>query len=147
MNTLKEVAERLRMPESTLRLYRDEFEEWIPTQGEGRRRRYDERGVEALRRIIEGKRAGWTAGKIRDELARDRTPVARARRRNTDERLDEIAARLQAQASEMALLRVEVGALREELRRLTEVLRRDAVLAMEDAVLISSGLSESSSGE
>jgi DNA-binding transcriptional MerR regulator len=135
MRTLKEAAEVIGIPETTLRLYRDEFDEWIPTQGEGRRRRYDERGMVALRKIVEGKRAGWSAGKIRDELARDRTPVARARNRNTEERLDEIAARLQAQASEMALLRVEVGALREELRRLTEVLRRDAVPTIEEAVL------------
>jgi DNA-binding transcriptional MerR regulator len=135
MQSLKEVAERLGLPESTLRLYRDEFEDWIPTQGEGRRRRYGEKGIEALRRIVEGKRAGWAAGKIRDELARDQTPVVRARRRNTDERLDEIAARLQAQSSEIALLRVEVGALRAELRRLTEVLRRDAVPTIEEAVL------------
>jgi DNA-binding transcriptional MerR regulator len=135
MMSLKEMAEQFGVPESTLRLYRDEFEEWIPAQGEGRRRRYGDQGMTALRRVVEGKQAGWSAGKIRDELARDRTPLARARRRNTDERLDELAVRLQTQSSEIALLRVEVGALREELRRLTEVLRRDAVPSIEEAVL------------
>jgi DNA-binding transcriptional MerR regulator len=134
MQTLKQLAELFALPESTLRLYRDEFEEWIPAQGEGRRRRYEAQGIAALRKVITGKQAGWGAAKIRDELAREQTPVARARRRNTDERLDDIAARLQAQAGEIALLRVEVGGLREELRRLTEVLRRDAAPTMEEAL-------------
>jgi DNA-binding transcriptional MerR regulator len=134
MQTLKQLAELFDLPESTLRLYRDEFEEWIPAQGEGRRRRYEVQGIAALQKVIAGKQAGWGAAKIRDELAREQTPVARARRRNTEERLDEIAARLQAQAGEIALLRVEVGGLREELRRLTEVLRRDAAPTMEETL-------------
>lgn len=135
MNTLKELAERWETPESTLRLYRDEFDELIPTQGTGRRRRYDERGAEALRRIIRWKREGRTAAQIRDELAKEQRPQTAGRQRNVEERLDEIAARLEAQRGEIALLRVEVSALRADFGRLLEILRQDAPPTFEEAVI------------
>jgi len=132
--SLKEIASRLDVPESTLRLYRDEFDELIPTQGSGRRRRYAEEGADVLRKIVSWRREGWGSGQIRDALLRERQPRERMRRRNADERLDEIAARLLAQAGEIAMLRVEVGALRAELRRLIEILRTDAAPSLEEAL-------------
>lgn len=135
MQTLQEVARAIGLPESTLRLYREEFEEFIPTLGEGRRRRYGEDGAAILRNIAAWKREGRTAGQIRDDLSRERKPEAKVRRRNTDERLDEVVALLRAQAGEVALLRVEVGSLRSEVRRLTEVLRSDTAPSLEEALL------------
>jgi DNA-binding transcriptional MerR regulator len=134
-NTLKEVAQSLGLPESTLRLYRDEFDELIPTVGSGRRRRYPAEGADVLRRIAQWRRDGRAAGEIRDALSRERQPRERARRRNTDERLDEVVARLTAQAGEIAMLRVEVGALRAEMKRLVEVLREDRPPTLEDALM------------
>lgn len=123
------------VPESTLRLYRDEFEEYLPAIGEGRRRRYAYTTAALLRQVVEWKKKGWSATQIRDGLAKVQRPQEKARRRTTDERLDEIAARLMAQQSEVTALHVEVGALREEIRRLTEILRQPA-LTMEEALLV-----------
>ena len=134
MLTLKEIAQTVQMPESTLRLYRDEFEEFLPAHGEARRRRYSETTAANLRRVAGWKRDGWTATQIRDTLAREAEPEAKARRRNTDERLDEIAALLRAQAGEVAMLRVEVGALRAEVGRLASLLRADAPPSIEEAI-------------
>ncbi len=135
MQTLKDIAEAVTIPESTLRLYRDEFEEFLPVAGEGRRRRYPDTTAALLRQVVEWKRKGWTAIQIRDGLAKVQRPQEKARRRTTDERLDEIAARLTTQQSDVAALRVEVGALRDEIRRLTDTLRQPA-LTMEDALLV-----------
>jgi DNA-binding transcriptional MerR regulator len=135
MESLKELAIKLGVPESTLRLYRDEFDELVPVAGgEGRRRRYGPEGTETLRLIVGWKREGKPAAAIRAELERRAAPRERARRRDTDGRLDEVSALLTAQAGEIALLRAEVGALRAALRELTATLRReeDALYAMED---------------
>ncbi len=114
------MAQALKVPEATVRVYRDEFEEFLPAHGEGRKRRYEEGTLQTLRRIVAWKREGKASVWIRDELAREARPAPRVRFRNTEERLDEIAAFLRAQASEIAMLRVEVGALRAETSRLAD---------------------------
>ncbi|MGC4047839.1 MAG: MerR family transcriptional regulator [Armatimonas sp.] len=113
--SLREIADSLEMPESTLRLYREEFEEFVPVQGEGRRRRYDERAEEVLRQIATLKRAGWKGDAIRDELRKQRRPEALVRRRTTEDRLDELIALVRAQGEQLAMLRAEVGQLRQAL--------------------------------
>lgn len=124
------------MPESTLRLYRDEFEEFLPpVGGEGRRRRYGDEAADRLRRIVEWRREGKGAAYIRDALAREVTPTQKVRRRNTDERLDDLAALLRAQAGEIAMLRVEVGALRADVQRLTTALHADVPPTLEEALI------------
>jgi DNA-binding transcriptional MerR regulator len=49
--TMAQIAQQLRLPESTVRYYRDKFSEWIPVVGEGRHRRYPPEAVEILRII------------------------------------------------------------------------------------------------
>ena len=134
MTTLKEVAAECGLPESTLRLYRDEFDALIETEGEGRKRRYNERGTETLRQIVQYKRAGWGAGQIREALQKRLEPRELKRRRTEAERMDEIIARLTAQDGQIAALRVEVGTLRTELARLVEVLQGQAPVTFEDAL-------------
>lgn len=119
MKTIREISALAGLPESTLRLYRDEFDDFVPCAGEGRRRRYTDEGAQTLQRIVAWKKEGWTTTRIRDALAREQAPRARARQRTHDERLDEVLVLLSAQASEIALLSAQVAALREDVRAMT----------------------------
>lgn len=56
--TLRQVADDLGLPESTVRYYRDAFLDHIPSVGTGRRRRYPPPAVAVLRSIAEGYAAG-----------------------------------------------------------------------------------------
>ena len=134
MKTLKLIATEAEVPESTVRIYRDEFEEFLPANGEGRRRRYDDEASARLKQILQWKRSGWTATQIRDELRKENAPQARVRRRTTEERLDEITAILRTQGSEILLLRAEIGALRSEIGNLVAAIRQDAPPTMEQVL-------------
>ncbi len=110
--SLREIAELFEMPESTLRLYRDEFKEFVVARGEGRRRRYDEAALQTLREITRWKKASVKSDTIRDALKKQKRPESQARRRTTEDRLDELIALVRAQSEQLAQLRTEVGQLR-----------------------------------
>lgn len=116
--TLKHIAQQIAVPESTLRLYRDEFAEFVPATGEGRRRRYDDEAARILRQIAEWKKAGASATTIRQELARTQTPTERKQTATQEERIAQVLMAIAGQTNEIALLRAEVGVLRSELGRL-----------------------------
>jgi len=132
METVKSIAVGLAIPESTVRLYRDEFEEFLPAAGEGRRRRYGEESADRLRRICRWKRDGWTSTQVREALVREARPQERVRRRSVEERLEDLAALVQAQTGEISYLRAEIGVLRDALRDLIRVLEQDAPPTMEE---------------
>jgi len=67
--TIKEIARRLDMPESTVRYHRDMFEEYIPAIGEGRKKRYEPVAVDILRTIAEGMQRNLTRNTIANQLA------------------------------------------------------------------------------
>lgn len=136
MKTLKLIASELEVPESTVRIYRDEFEEFLPASGEGRRRRYEEETAQRLKQVVQWKRKGWTAPQIRDELRKETLPQARVRRRTTEERLDEMTAILRSQGSEVMLLRAEVGALRADIQKLVTAIEHDAPPTMEQVLRV-----------
>lgn len=131
--SLREIAERAEMPESTLRLYRDEFEEFVGAKGEGRRRRYDERAAEILASIATWKRAGWKSDAIRDELKKRGRPEAQARRRTSDDRLDELILLVRQQAQELASLRASVERQKNEIARLCASLG-DSIVTYDESV-------------
>ncbi len=56
--TLRQVADELGLPESTVRYYRDAFLDHIPSVGIGRRRRYPPPAVAVLRSIAHGYASG-----------------------------------------------------------------------------------------
>src|SRR3954468_4586199 len=62
--TLKQLADELRLPESTVRYYRDSFLDHIPSVGTGRRRRYPAQAIAVLRVIARQ----YAAGKSRAEI-------------------------------------------------------------------------------
>src|SRR5690606_24289912 len=63
-------AKRLGLPESTVRYYRDRFPEYVPSVGDGRRRRYRPEAVDVLRFIADGLRNERTATEIAEALGR-----------------------------------------------------------------------------
>lgn len=67
--TIAEVAKELDIPESTARYYRDSFIDYIPSVGEGRKKRYRSETVEVLRFIAEGFKRKLTAIEIESGLS------------------------------------------------------------------------------
>lgn len=63
--TLKQLADELNLPESTVRYYRDAFLDHIPSVGTGRRRRYPAQAIAVLRSIAKQ----YSSGKSRSEIA------------------------------------------------------------------------------
>ena len=106
---MREIARQCELPESTLRVYRDEFEAFLPAVGEGKRRRYPEATQETLRQIAAWKKEGRASAEIRAELQRRKAPQAKAQRRSHDDKLEELLALTRAQASEVAHLRAELA--------------------------------------
>jgi DNA-binding transcriptional MerR regulator len=68
--TISDIAKRLGLPESTVRYYRDRFPEYVPSVGDGRRRRYRPEAVDVLRFIADGLRNDRTATDIAEALSR-----------------------------------------------------------------------------
>ena len=66
--TIKELSSILDVPESTLRYYRDRFEEFIPVVGKGRKRRYKKESIEIFKQIIKGYEEDLTTKQIRNNL-------------------------------------------------------------------------------
>lgn len=62
--TLREVADQLALPESTVRYYRDAFLDHIPYVGTGRRRRYPPAASAVLRSIANGYSAGLPRAEV-----------------------------------------------------------------------------------
>lgn len=68
--TMAQIAKQLELAESTARFYRDRFENYIPSVGEGRKKRYKPETIEVLRFIAEGYNRNLTAMDIEDGLSR-----------------------------------------------------------------------------
>lgn len=144
--TIRAVAASVGVPESTVRLYREEFDEFIEGMGEGRRRRLTEEGAATLKRVVAWKREGWPSVQVRDVLSRERQPRERARSRTVEERLDVLIALGRTQEKEVALLRVQVGALRDEVAGLQAALEQDAPPRFED-VMSAAWIAERKTGD
>lgn len=69
--TIAEIAKRLRLPESTVRYYRDHFAPYVPVVGEGRQRRYPAEALEVFRVIADGMRKNHgSATEVEETLSR-----------------------------------------------------------------------------
>lgn len=67
--TMTQIARQLNLAESTARFYRDRFETYIPSVGEGRKKRYKPETIEVLRFIAEGFNRNLTAMDIEEGLS------------------------------------------------------------------------------
>ncbi len=113
--TLKEIARRLNIPESTARFYRDKFPEYIPSEGIGRNKRYLPEAEEVLRFIAEGLRNGRSATDIEGELRLKYQAI-------TD--IEPIEAQLPQQYSSSAELTEAIRELVDQNNQLIELLAR-----------------------
>ena len=68
--TNADIGRELDLPESTVRYYRDRFEEFLPMVGEGRQRRYRPEAMEVFRVIADTLRNNGTADEAQDILNR-----------------------------------------------------------------------------
>ena len=68
--TIKDLARKLDVGESTVRFWRDRFSEFIPSVTQGKRKLYREEALEALRFIQQETNRSKSAEQIRDELSR-----------------------------------------------------------------------------
>lgn len=66
--TLKEISRRLNVPESSIRYYRDRFQDYLPARGEGRKRRYRSDALEIFRTIVQGYKNDRKAEEIKNHL-------------------------------------------------------------------------------
>jgi len=120
MYTIAEIARRLRIPESTIRYYRDRFPEFVPSVGQGRNRRYPQEAQEALRAIAEAMRSGVPEDIVRDML-RERFPVCVDTQQDTAVEQQQDATMLRAWIED-AVKRAVSEALEERDRRMIEAL-------------------------
>lgn len=67
--TIADIAKELNIPESTARYYRDNFIDYIPSVGEGRKKRYRPETIEVLRFIAQGFKNKLTAMEIENGLS------------------------------------------------------------------------------
>lgn len=67
--TLAEIAKEIDVPESTVRFYRDKFDDFIPSVGKGRSKRYKVEALDVLRFIAEGFKRNETATMIQERLS------------------------------------------------------------------------------
>ena len=130
--TLRQLAEQLSLPESTVRYYRDAFLDHIPSVGIGRRRRYPPLAADVLRVIASSYAAGQSRAEIVAAFHADgRTPVTmragKAHARSVDDvsNLDLLAAILDGEREQ----RDALWQMAKEIVRLTGILEgQDAVL-------------------
>ena len=138
--TLKELAYKLNVGESTVRFWRDRFNEFIPSVGRGKRRKYRSDALEVLRFIKQQSERRVSAEQIRHGLSRqqpiegvweesqrsaqqERNEPAEGQELAThfvDQLLERVQGILQTQNERMAALEAENRELRDRLSRLEE---------------------------
>lgn len=125
--TIAEIARQLGLPESTVRYYRDRFEAFVPSVGEGRTRRYRPEAVEVLRFVADAMRAGVPAEEVEAAL-RERFAITVEPQQYgavTQQQSAAIMRELVADAVADVVaeaVRRETAALRQELERLRQEL-------------------------
>lgn len=126
--TLTEIARQLDLAPSTCRYYRDLFEAYLPSEGEGRRRRYRPEAIEVLQTAAACMAQNMSAADTEAQLAslyprtieiepqalaiRMQGPLEAMERMTT--MAEAVLEQLEAQQREIKDLKVEVAALRNE---------------------------------
>ncbi len=131
LHTLREIAQELDLPESTVRYYRDAFPEHIATVGTGRRRRYPPEAIAVLRSIAEGYAQGQSHQEIEARLFGGPIPTrARPKLRAVPAVTDELLATILDGERER---REAMWQMAREIVRLGEAIERQHVVLGEIA--------------
>ncbi|HPN95389.1 MAG: hypothetical protein BWY28_00667 [bacterium ADurb.Bin236] len=135
--TLKDIAQRLNLPESTLRKYRDAYPQFIPYVGSGREKRYRAEAEEVFKAIRErrvDRHLSWedTESELADifpmnpdELVK-RAAVSEEEANIFIEKMDRAVAKLSEQAQRQEFI---VTTLANELIRIREIVEKLAPAA------------------
>lgn len=132
MKTFREIAADSDIPESTLRLYRDAFEPFVPAVGVGRRRRYDDTAAALLLEIARRKRDGESDTQIRQDLESRRRPAERARQRSLQDDLAHAIRLLDAQNERLDRLEARLDGLHRAVAELRAALTDDRTVPFDD---------------
>lgn len=125
--TIARIAKILKIPESTARYWRDKYEEFIPTVGSGRKRRYKKEALEVLRTIAELSSVAVDTEEIKEQLgqlysrnmeAKDLTTAITA-----TEQQQPIALALADNLRSIADQKKEIQELREEVKELRDLVK------------------------
>ena len=126
LHTIREIAQELDLPESTVRYYRDAFPEHIATVGTGRRRRYPGEAIAVLRSIADGYARGQTREEIEAQLFGGPPPTrARPKPRAAPQQTDELLATILDGERER---REAMWQIAREIVRLGEAIERQQVV-------------------
>lgn len=159
--SLKEIAEHLGRPASTVRFWRDTFKDYIPVRGTGRNRRYPSEAVKVFESIASGYAQGLSTEAIEAQLSATYPKAvtievsSETQERNamttTTQQLPELGveffvAFIEAQRQQIDELRQaleEAAAARDEAQRKAQVALDNAVVAKEMAYKAQEALRES----
>lgn len=125
MLTIKEIADQLQMPATTLRGYRDEFDDYLPNEGEGRFRRYSDECIQLLSNIKAMKQNGLSKEEIESQLgtrtiATTTTTPQRAPQEELLSQLQQYSQRVNSQLAEITERQEETLKAIQELKELRE---------------------------
>ena len=121
--TIAEMAERLNIPPSNAAYYIKKFKEYMPSQGEGRKKRYEPAALEILQIIVGYFKNNLTAVEIEERLNAEFT-----REISTDETTTTITTTTQQQQLySVELMQIDIDSRREliaAINELTDVLKQ-----------------------
>ena len=125
--TIAKMAKTLKIPESTVRFYRDRHSEFLPYQGTGRKKRYKEEALKALRTIAELAKRNLTAEEIEEQLSQEYSRNVEAGNETTGiiavEQQESIARALTDNLKAIADQKQEIQELREEVKEISNLVK------------------------
>jgi len=126
--TLKEIAEILNVGESTVRYWRDQYSEFLPYTGEGRKKRYPENAVNMLRFTAECVKRGMNSDEIKKALMLEFQSV--------DCQVPEENPHSDSPAAQLSVLHEIDDKFTEKLDRMYEIAERSVLLLERIAVAV-----------
>ena len=123
--SIADISKMTKIPESTLRHYRNQFIEFLPSTGKGRSRRYYEEAVPIFRRISELKSEGYTQEQVHLELSGEATQYHDVNLPAIPDAQEKLLEALLESRKEQDKLQGQVALMREELGEIRRILVKE----------------------